>query len=279
MLGPSTHQMVYRVRDSLHSVRYALAVRRVRMPIRNFRNQAGRIAPILWPARMRLREEKYRLIWARSPKSFNYYLDLSFQAAQIFGSLYETLLSMNPLTLEYVPALAQNWRISDDKKTFTFTIDPNARWSDDRPITSADVKWTYDAVMNPKHLTGSHKISLERFESPEIIDPIPFDLTLKPFTGRIWGRRVDFKSCPSMSLRRWISIRSILIFQSSRVPSDWAGSRKAYSSTLSVARTGGPAIINAIWAFTISTGLSLSSLPNVRMRWKPSKKDPSISTR
>ena len=58
-------------------------------------------------------------------------------------------------------------RISDDKKTFTFTIDPTARWSDDRPITSADVKWTYDAVMDPKHLTGSHKIGLERFESPE----------------------------------------------------------------------------------------------------------------
>lgn len=105
-----------------------------------------------------------------SPKSFNYYLDTSFQAGQILGNLYETLLAMNPSNFDYEPAIAEKWSISDDKKTFTFYLDATARWSDGRPITAHDVKWTYDAIMDPDHLTGPHKIDLERFEPPEVMD-------------------------------------------------------------------------------------------------------------
>jgi len=105
-----------------------------------------------------------------SPKSFNYYLDTSFQGSLIFGNLYESMLSMNPSNFEYEPAVALKWSISDDKKTFTFSLDPAARWSDGRPITAHDVKWTYDAIMDPEHLTGPHKIDLERFDPPEVID-------------------------------------------------------------------------------------------------------------
>jgi microcin C transport system substrate-binding protein len=104
------------------------------------------------------------------PKSFNYYLDPSTQSAQIFGSLYESLLSMNPVTLEYEPGLAERWSISNDKKQFTFHLDRRARWSDGKPITAEDVKWTYEAIMDPKHLTGAHKIDMERFYPPEVLD-------------------------------------------------------------------------------------------------------------
>ena len=113
------------------------------------------------------------------PKSLNYYLDNNSFTAEVFGALYETLLSMNPLTLEYEPALAQNWSISDDKKTFIFTIDKKARWSDGRPITAADVKWTFDAIVDPKNLTGPHKVSLERFVSPVVLDAQTIQFTAK----------------------------------------------------------------------------------------------------
>lgn len=105
-----------------------------------------------------------------SPKSLNYYLETSILSSQIFGFLYETLLTFNSVTLEFEPGLANSWIISDDKKTFTFHLNPRARWSDGSPITADDVKWTFDAVMDPENLTGPHKVSFERFESPEIID-------------------------------------------------------------------------------------------------------------
>jgi microcin C transport system substrate-binding protein len=52
---------------------------------------------------------------------------------------YEPLIGLHPTTLEYIPALATHWQILPDKKTFRFRINPNARWSDGQPVTSADV--------------------------------------------------------------------------------------------------------------------------------------------
>ena len=104
------------------------------------------------------------------PKSFNYYLDQNTLSAELFSSMYESLLSQHPVTLDYEPGLANRLTISDDKMTFTFRLDPKAQWSDGKPVTAEDVKWTFDAVMKPENLTGPHKIMLGRFDSPEVVD-------------------------------------------------------------------------------------------------------------
>src|SRR6056297_1013463 len=51
------------------------------------------------------------------PKSLNYYLDSNVLSAEIFGYMFETLLSMNPQSLSYEPGLAEKWHISEDKKS------------------------------------------------------------------------------------------------------------------------------------------------------------------
>lgn len=104
-----------------------------------------------------------------SPKSLNYYLDNNVMSAGVQSLMYESLIEMNE-TLEYDRALAYKWTISDDKKEFVFWLDPAARWSDGRPVTAADVKWTFDSIVNPKNMTGPHKLSLERFASVEVVD-------------------------------------------------------------------------------------------------------------
>ena len=104
------------------------------------------------------------------PKSFNYYLDQNVMSAELFGQLYETLLAQNPVTLELEPLLADRCVLADDRRTFTFHLNPRAKWSDGRPVTAEDVRWTFAAVLDPKNLTGPHKIALERFEPPEVLD-------------------------------------------------------------------------------------------------------------
>ena len=104
------------------------------------------------------------------PKSFNYYLDQNVTSAELFGQLYETLLAQNPVTLELEPLLADRCVLGDDRKTFTFHVNPLAKWSDGRPVTAEDVRWTFATILDPKNLTGTHKIGLERFEPPEILD-------------------------------------------------------------------------------------------------------------
>jgi len=102
-------------------------------------------------------------------KSFNYYLDANAFSAQLFGSLYDTLFSLHPVTLDIEPGLARKLTVSDDKMTFTVELDPKAAWSDGKPVTAQDIRWTYDTILDEKNLTGPHKIDLERFEPPEIV--------------------------------------------------------------------------------------------------------------
>jgi microcin C transport system substrate-binding protein len=104
------------------------------------------------------------------PKSFNLYLDNNTFTSDLFSSLYESLLTMNPLIPDQEPGLAEKWSISEDKRTFTFWLNPKARWSDGKPITAHDVKWTFDAILNPANLTGAHKIGFESFESVTAVD-------------------------------------------------------------------------------------------------------------
>lgn len=105
------------------------------------------------------------------PKSLNYYLDLNTMSAEVFSMLFEPLLVQNDETLAHEPWLADRWTVSSDGMEFTFRLSDKARWSDGTPVTAEDVAWTYEAVMAPDSLTGPHKISLGRFDPPEILDP------------------------------------------------------------------------------------------------------------
>jgi peptide/nickel transport system substrate-binding protein len=57
----------------------------------------------------------------------------------IESGVYQTLLKLSPDTHEPQPALATAFKPSDDAKTYTFTLDSKAKFSDDSPVTSADV--------------------------------------------------------------------------------------------------------------------------------------------
>jgi len=111
------------------------------------------------------------VLWGHSyPQSLNYYLAQSSHAADVFEMMYSTLMEMNAIDLSFEPGLAQSWEISDDKTTFTLTLDPRAKWSDGKPVTSHDVKWTVETILDSKNLTGAHKIDWMRFDPPEVID-------------------------------------------------------------------------------------------------------------
>jgi peptide/nickel transport system substrate-binding protein len=49
---------------------------------------------------------------------------------------------------EAVPTL-QNGGISQDGKTITYKLRQNVKWHDGKPVTAADVKFTWQAIMNP----------------------------------------------------------------------------------------------------------------------------------
>lgn len=52
-----------------------------------------------------------------------------------------------------IPDFATSWTTSPDGKTWTFHLVPNAKWSDGKPLTSADVAFTLNTII--KYQTGA----------------------------------------------------------------------------------------------------------------------------
>ncbi|MBE2228143.1 MAG: ABC transporter substrate-binding protein [Ignavibacteria bacterium] len=82
------------------------------------------------------------------------------------GLIYEGLLSQDPVTEEWIPALATHWKVSDDKKTFWYRINPNARWADGKPVTAEDVVATWKLQVDPGILEAYSNILYGTYEQP-----------------------------------------------------------------------------------------------------------------
>jgi peptide/nickel transport system substrate-binding protein len=63
-----------------------------------------------------------------------------------------TLLKLDP-SLELVGDLATDWRLSDDRLTWTVNIRTDARFSDGTPLTAEDVAFTYNTARDAGGLT------------------------------------------------------------------------------------------------------------------------------
>lgn len=67
----------------------------------------------------------------------------------IVAQLYPSLLKFDG-KITPKPYLAKAWRMSDDGRTYEFDLVDGAKWSDGKPITSADVKFSFDEMI-PKY--------------------------------------------------------------------------------------------------------------------------------
>jgi peptide/nickel transport system substrate-binding protein len=60
-------------------------------------------------------------------------------------NIYDTLVALDS-TYQTIPALAQTWEVAEDGLTLTFHLVEGATWHDGEPVTSADVKYTFDTI-------------------------------------------------------------------------------------------------------------------------------------
>ncbi|NNE94298.1 MAG: ABC transporter substrate-binding protein [Verrucomicrobiales bacterium] len=104
------------------------------------------------------------------PKSFNYTIENNIFSRELFRLMFETLLGTDPITYEDTPSLARSWEISEDKLTYTFHLSPKAKWSDGKKLTSEDVVWSFHAMKNPEHRTGSTQAIMARLIECKALD-------------------------------------------------------------------------------------------------------------
>jgi len=68
----------------------------------------------------------------------------------IIMGLFEGLVSKDPKDLSPVPGMADRWEVSEDGLTYHFHIRDNAKWSDGKPITAEDYRWSWMRALDPK---------------------------------------------------------------------------------------------------------------------------------
>jgi microcin C transport system substrate-binding protein len=73
----------------------------------------------------------------------------SFRSAILDNQL--SLINIHPNTKNIIPELATHWAFDPDKKTMYFKLDPDARWSDGRPVTGRDFAYTL-TFMRSEHI-------------------------------------------------------------------------------------------------------------------------------
>jgi peptide/nickel transport system substrate-binding protein len=70
-----------------------------------------------------------------------------FQAFALLGLIYDSLVEFDQ-DLNVVPSIAESWEVSDDGMAVTFKIREGVTFHDGKPLTSADVKASLDAILD-----------------------------------------------------------------------------------------------------------------------------------
>jgi peptide/nickel transport system substrate-binding protein len=90
------------------------------------------------------------LAWSADAHTLTPLIARDFYAARIHTEVLEPLVHMDhDPPFDWVPGLARSWQVSEDGKSITFHLFPNARFSDGKPVTADDVIFTWRTVMDP----------------------------------------------------------------------------------------------------------------------------------
>ncbi|MBL7664550.1 MAG: peptide ABC transporter substrate-binding protein [Bacteriovoracaceae bacterium] len=105
------------------------------------------------------------------PTTLNPLTSTDGYASSVQAYIMESLVTRDVDTYEFKPALATSWTISKDKKVFEFKLRQGVKWQDGTPFTAEDVKFSFDALFDPKYNTAHMRPYYEGIEKVEIVDP------------------------------------------------------------------------------------------------------------
>lgn len=126
------------------------------------------------------------------PSTLRYYGPNSHAwTAMLNQMVYETLLVLHETSLGYVPALATHWQVSPDRKVYRFRMNPNAKFSDGTPVTSADVIASWKLLTDKSLQDPAQHLVFSNFETP--IAESKYIVSVKTKTEN-WQNLLNFSS-------------------------------------------------------------------------------------
>lgn len=92
----------------------------------------------------------------------------------VLNQVYEGLLFYNDLTQEFEYRVAEDYELSEDGKTYTFKINPNAKFHNGDPVKASDVVFSFDRT-NANASTSNFMAGVNEYKA---IDDLKVEITL-----------------------------------------------------------------------------------------------------
>jgi peptide/nickel transport system substrate-binding protein len=123
------------------------------------------------------------LTWSTTgdPGRLDVHAESPLVVQQATAGIYSGLLHYDPDDpTKVVGDLAEKWTVSPDGKTYTFQLRKGVKWHDGQPFSSADVKATFDRILNPDFKSPKCGASLKPMvASVEAVDASTVTFQLK----------------------------------------------------------------------------------------------------
>lgn len=123
------------------------------------------------------------------PTILNPVLSTDLYATYVQSLIFDAMIDIDK-DLNFIPRVAKSWEISEDKLSYIFHLREDVKFSDGVPLTSADVKFTYDMIIHPEVPALNKKADYEKVEKVEAPDPYTIKVTYKePYSPGLesWG--------------------------------------------------------------------------------------------
>lgn len=88
----------------------------------------------------------------------------------VHSYIFESLLTNDLDSYEWKPALATEWKVSEDKRTFEFKLREGVKWHDGTEFTADDVKYSYDVIFTDDFKAVQYRPFYEAIKEVQVLD-------------------------------------------------------------------------------------------------------------
>jgi peptide/nickel transport system substrate-binding protein len=108
------------------------------------------------------------------PQNYDCHSNTSFAFLHPVAPHYSTLLKFDaPNYPQIIGDLAESWTVSPDRLTYTFKLRPNVLFHDGSPLTSADVKASYERIIHPPQgVVSARQVDFSSISSIDTPNPL-----------------------------------------------------------------------------------------------------------
>ena len=97
----------------------------------------------------------------------------------VLDYVMDSLLTRDLETYEWKSRLAEKWEVSKDGKVATFWLRKDAVFHDGKPVTAEDVKFSFDALFEPKYEAAHLRPYYEGIQKVDIVDATTVKFTMR----------------------------------------------------------------------------------------------------